>query len=173
MLIYSHILICWGSGEAGSISLLCVSASERGSTNAGGVSFLRLKMTKNEIWTYRSKCVFCFSVFVQSLWWFSVYLSLAARNLSSNLLAPSNIPWIKKYNDDNKSQTETKENLRGQLVRTVCEARFTRIWMRLRGRSVSTGRDLWHLDFGSTLAIGGLLYFRVLDCKLISGLVRH
>lgn len=45
--------------------------------------------------------------------------------------------------------------------------------MRLRGCSVSTGRDLWHLDFGSTLAIGGLLYFRVLDCKLISGLVRH
>lgn len=56
-----------------------------------------------------------------------IYLSLAVQNLSSNLLAPSNIPWIKKYNNDNKSQTETKENLRGKLVQTVCEARVKRI----------------------------------------------
>lgn len=34
--------------------------------------------------------------------------------------------------------------------------------MRLRGLSVSTGHDLWHLDFGSALAIGGLFYFCVL-----------
>lgn len=53
--------------------------------------------------------------------------SLAVWNLSSNLLAPSSIPWIKKCNNDNKSQTETKENLRGKLVRTVCEARVKKI----------------------------------------------
>lgn len=34
---------------------------------------------------------------------------LAVWNLSSNLLAPSNIPWIKKCNNDNKSQTEKRK----------------------------------------------------------------
>lgn len=111
-------------------------------------------MTKNDTWTYRSTCVLLLCVSAITLV-ILIYLSLAVQNLSSNLLAPSNIPWIKKCNNDNKSQTETKENLRGKLVRTVCEAIVKRIWMRLRGLSVSTGHDLWHLDFGSALAIGG------------------
>lgn len=83
-------------------------------------------MTKNDTWTYRSTCVLLLCVSAITLV-ILIYLSLAVQNLSSNLLAPSNIPWIKKYNNDNKSQTETKENLRGKLVQTVCEATVKRI----------------------------------------------
>lgn len=78
---------------------------------------LILEVENDQKWCADSQeqvCVLLLGVSAIALVIFSP--SLAVWNLSSNLLAPSSIPWIKKCNNDNKSQTEKKKTWEVSLL---------------------------------------------------------